>query len=48
MCMFALIDGTHHTLKPENENYPVFELKEGQILEIWGVVIAAVTELHRP
>jgi DNA polymerase V len=38
----------HYALKPANDNYPTFELKEGQTLEIWGVVMAAVTELHRP
>lgn len=37
-----------YALKPANDSFPNFELKEGQVLEIWGVVMASVTELHRP
>lgn len=37
-----------YALKPANDSYPMLELKDGQTLEIWGVVMAAVTELHRP
>ena len=42
------IKNSKYALKPANENYPTFDLEEGQVLEIWGVVMAAVTELHRP
>ena len=42
------IKNSKYALKPANENYPTFDLEEGQVLEIWGVVMAAVTELHHP
>lgn len=42
----SIRDGKY-ALKPANDSYPTFELKEGQVLEIWGVVMASVTELHR-
>ena len=42
------IQNSKYALKPANENYPTFDLEEGQVLEIWGVVMAAVTELHHP
>lgn len=40
------IKNGRYILKPANENYPTFEMKEGQVLEVWGVVMASVTELH--
>lgn len=40
------IKNGRYILKPANENYPTFEMKEGQVLEVWGVVMASVMELH--
>ncbi len=43
----SIKDGKY-ALKPANDAFPTLEIAEGQVLEIWGVVMASVTELHRP
>ncbi len=37
--------GTTVTLKPENPRYKEIEFKEGQVLEVWGVVISLTRKL---
>lgn len=35
-------------LHPANETYPIITFKDGNTLEIWGVVTAAVTQFIKP
>lgn len=35
------------SLQPENPAFPVIQVKEGQELEIWGVVTSTIRRLHR-
>ncbi len=37
-----VVNNGKYYLFPENDAYPVFELKEGQELQIWGVVTSSI------
>lgn len=42
----CLLQG-RYLLKPANDSYPVIEVREGQELQVWGVVVACVVVMHK-